>query len=65
MLGVPNERYDSWVVRLDLTKLATHGAEADTQKIDTEEASAIPTVQEDSVQVTVRHKKSGRTGTDG
>jgi hypothetical protein len=60
MLGVPNERYDSWLVRLDLTKLAIHGVGADAPEQRSETRTA--TVQEDAVHVTLRPRKES-TGT--
>jgi hypothetical protein len=59
MLGVPNEKYDSWVLRLDLTKLALHGVGEEPYKPEGETQSRD---QEDAVRVTLRRKDT--TGTD-
>lgn len=62
MLGVPNEKYDSWMLRLDLTKLAIHGADADTPQGEEILREKQPPTQEDAVRVTLRRKKKS-TGT--
>ncbi len=56
MLGVPNERYDSWLTRLDLTKLAMHGV----SEVPEEEAPAAAPVgiQEDAVRVVLKSRKT-------
>jgi len=64
MLAVPDAAYTSWVVRLDLSRLAIEGVGADAQsKEASPEPEAPPATQRDNVAVTPRRVKR-HTGTE-
>jgi hypothetical protein len=62
MLAVPDAAYGSWVMRIDITRLAVYGSQADaTTDVPVKEEQKP--IQEDVVFVALRDKKDA-TGTD-
>ena len=62
MLGVPNETYNSWLMRLDLHRVALFGFNSTTDQLSPEHNESEPAAQKDNVTVKLRRhiKRSGR-----
>ncbi|WP_186395736.1 hypothetical protein [Stappia sp. TSB10GB4] len=62
MLGVPNESYTGWLMRLDLHRVAVFGFDAMTDGVVEPRATEAPVVQKDNVVVKVRRREIKRNG---
>ena|SRR5579863_3832038 len=63
MLAVPDAAYGSWVMRIDITRLAVYGSQEDAMADNMAVKEDQKPVQEDAVFVALRGKKEA-TGTD-
>lgn len=56
MLGLPNDRYDDWLMRLDLHRIALFGFDAEADGVFPMSEKLAPAVQKDEVRVKLRRK---------
>lgn len=62
MLGVPNESYTSWLMRLDLHRIAMFGFDAVADGVELPWKPAEPFVQKDNVTATLRRRGGKSAG---